>query len=1074
MPKTYHNTYRRNIAGLRSTIAARKFPRALLAALMTSTALAGAAPAWADTVVWRGTIDGSYVLLGNWDSAFGVLHVPTGNDIASITDGTAPNQPVIAVGQTFSTRQVDVLAAGATNVPTLTVNGVLGLGDPGSAGTLNIAGTPSGGIANLAGTVIVSGVGAQIGAAADALNGADPALSMAVSSGGNGTLRIENGGTGTFSSLCLACGGGTFAGTGLTEVTGAGSSLDITSGAGQISIGAFGAGGGTGTLRVLNGGEVTMAGGVGDLLGVGSGIEVSGTDGSGNASHLLWNGTLTVRGDITVTDGALAEFGTLVHNGFSNPTSLTISNGARVNQITGEALNWGFNQQQAVLITGVGTQLNVNGALGIDSGNIGDGSTDFVIADGAVVNVGSASQSGLAFGEERLLSVTDSTLNMTGGLQMNRGNLQATNATLNFGSGEVTMGTFFDGNTLSLFNSDITATLITTNGSGSGVGNVINLGGTASGPAGAVGAFNVAAVSLNGLGGGAEIVINHTATDYNIASMFSGGGIIRHIAGDTIFSGVSTSFQGQTHVTGGMLSVNGTLGGALHSMTVSNAATLGGSGTIGGTTFVNAGGAIAPGNSIGMLTVGNIEFAAGSIYTVELNDGGFINGINNDLIDATGTATILGGTVHVTPENGTDTGTTYTPGTYTILKAAGGVTGTFTTLTDDYALLDFILDYSTTDEVNLTSALTGGGTGTCPPGLTFNQNSTCGGVLSIGSGTLHTAVINLSNADLPGALDQLSGEVHASAKTALLEDSRFAREAALDRLRVALGGADANAGQVRTETPEGTTIWAQGIGGWSQWNGDGNAATLNRGIGGLFMGADAEIVDDVYLGLMGGYSRSGVSVADRMSSGTVDSYTLGAYAGGTWDAFSLKGGAAYSWHNLNTSRSVAFTGFADSLSASYNVRTFQAYTEAAYTIDAGNARFEPFANLAFVNLNADGYTETGGAAALTAAGQVVNATFTTLGIRGETRIDLGASAATLSGGLGWRHAFGNTPTATHSFAGGNAFTVAGVPMARDALVLDAGFNVNLTDNATFGLTYNVQFGSNLADHSAKASLNVKF
>lgn len=188
----------------------------------------------------------------------------------------------------------------------------------------------------------------------------------------------------------------------------------------------------------------------------------------------------------------------------------------------------------------------------------------------------------------------------------------------------------------------------------------------------------------------------------------------------------------------------------------------------------------------------------------------------------------------------------------------------------------------------------------------------------------------------------------------------------------------------------------------------------------------------------------------------------------------MKGGVAHTWHTLDTSRSAAFTGFSDSLSASYNARTFQAYAEAAYTYAAGNARFEPFANLAFVNLNTDGFTETGGAAALTAAGQVVNATFTTLGIRGETQIDLGESAATLSGGLGWRHAFGNTPTATHSFAGGSAFTVAGVPMARDALVFDAGFNVNLTGNATFGLTYNGQFGSGLADHAAKVSLNVRY
>jgi outer membrane autotransporter protein len=337
-------------------------------------------------------------------------------------------------------------------------------------------------------------------------------------------------------------------------------------------------------------------------------------------------------------------------------------------------------------------------------------------------------------------------------------------------------------------------------------------------------------------------------------------------------------------------------------------------------------------------------------------------------------------------------------------------------------------------------------------------------------------VVTLSNTEAPIALDQLSGEIHASAKTALLEDSRFPREAALNRMRVALGGVGAGKGaQIEDRISESFGLWGQGFGSWSQWNGDGNATDMNRSIGGLFVGADAEITDDVYLGLMGGYSRSSVSVSDRMSSGTVDSYTLGAYAGGNWDAFSLKGGAAYSWNHLDTSRTVAFTGFSDSLSASYSARTLQAWGEAAYGFETDTARFEPFAKLAYVNLSTDGVTETGGAAALTVASNTVDATFTTLGLRADTDVSLSGMDATLRGVVGWRHAFGGTPTSQMRFAsGGNAFTIAGVPLAQDTLVLDAGFDVNLTDSATLGLAYGGLFGSGVADHSANLSLNVRF
>ncbi|WP_164139836.1 hypothetical protein, partial [Stenotrophomonas maltophilia] len=43
------------------------------------------------------------------------------------------------------------------------------------------------------------------------------------------------------------------------------------------------------------------------------------------------------------------------------------------------------------------------------------------------------------------------------------------------------------------------------------------------------------------------------------------------------------------------------------------------------------------------------------------------------------------------------------------------------------------------------------------------------------------------------AFDQLSGEVHASARTVMIEDSRFVRSAVNDRLRAAFGGVGAAA-----------------------------------------------------------------------------------------------------------------------------------------------------------------------------------------------------------------------------------------------------------------------------------------
>ncbi|MES2032160.1 MAG: autotransporter domain-containing protein [Pseudomonadota bacterium] len=62
--------------------------------------------------------------------------------------------------------------------------------------------------------------------------------------------------------------------------------------------------------------------------------------------------------------------------------------------------------------------------------------------------------------------------------------------------------------------------------------------------------------------------------------------------------------------------------------------------------------------------------------------------------------------------------------------------------------------------------------------------------------------------------------------------------------------------------------------------------------------------------------------------------------------------------------------------------------------------------------------------------------------------------------LGWRHAFGDvTPTSIMTFAGGSPFTVAGVPIAANAAVADLGFDINVTPNATLGVTYGGQCGN---------------
>jgi outer membrane autotransporter protein len=981
----------------------------------------------------------------------------------------------------------------------------------GSQGTLNIANglvdvgsaTTLGDRAGSEGTIEISSASGQL-----------ETRNIYVGDAGDGTLNVSD--------------GTVTVGVGMTVGTKSGSDGRVVNVGGTISIGFDLSVGdaGTGAVTIENGGTLTTSGfvNVGEIGGVGT-LTVSGTGSvwqTGNTTYVGTGGTgnIVISDGATVTDGDFALY--LGSHDSAGSGTLRISDAAwnNVGQVAlgGDAGSRGELTIEAggslssndhvfvgdlgdgvASIVGTGSELTASGGLYL--GNSIGGTGVLTVADGGQVVIGDNITIAADDGTVGTINVTDGSSRMVAGNELLVGDIGE--GTLNIVDGSVHadsaiyLGYDPDGEGTVLVRGS-TASLssnswifIAEEGTGSlsiSDGGTVSVSGRAylgfdpdsdgtlnigaSAGAAAQGAGNLDAAELwFGDHEDAKLYFNHTDSSYVFAANMSGEGRIYHISGETILSGDSSSFSGTTSVTGGSLHVSGKLGGNV----AMNGGVLGGSGTLSGLVSMGSGSVLEPGNSIGTLNVSNFAFNAGSVYEVELNDGGFVAGTNNDLLSASGTVTINAGTIHVTPENGSDDGMTYAvPGTYNIITASS-VAGTFDGVTDDYVFLDFIDSYDAAN-VYLTSEQA---IYFSDIAETSNQRAIAPVLEALGSGNaVHDALLGIAgNADdARAALDSLTGEIHVSVNTALLEDSRFPREAAIDRLRVALGsvGADSSA-QITDRISGSFGLWGQGFGAWSRWNGDGNADTMDRTIGGFLIGGDAMAWNHARFGVLGGYSRSSYSVDDRASSGTADTYTLGAYGGGEWDFFTLLGGLAHSWHSLDTARSVAFTGFSDNMSASYGARTLQAWGEAAYGFEAGAARLEPFANLAYVNLSTDGFTETGGTAALTADSNVHDATYTTLGLRAETDVPLGKIDASFRGMLGWRHVFGDAPTSQMAFAsGGDAFTTTGVPLVQDSLVLDAAFEMYLTDDAMFGIAYGGLFGSEGQDHSAKASLNVRF
>lgn len=567
----------------------------------------------------------------------------------------------------------------------------------------------------------------------------------------------------------------------------------------------------------------------------------------------------------------------------------------------------------------------------------------------------------------------------------------------------------------------------------------------------------------NSFGTGA--IVNDSAlvieqpTDATMVNDLSGkGSLTKSGAGAVRYTGNGSAFTGNLQVTGGVLSVNGSLGGTLH---IESGSTLKGSGSV-GTTVLASGATLAPGNSIGTLTVnGDFTFAPGSRYQVETDPSGA-----SDLLRVTGTATLGGASVIVLAADGKWNPTT----TYTILTSGTRV-GTFGGVSSNFAFLDPALSYKGGDVL---LSLVRNTVAFPAVGVTFNQRASGAALDSLGGGLLYNAVVQLDAPTARLAFDQLSGELHASVRSALVEDSRFVREAGADRLRQAQGGVG-NTGDLKTVEGANGGLWTRAYGSWGDTKGDGNAAKAKRGTRGVLVGADRRF-GDWRLGVLGGAGSSSVSVDERQSSAKIDSYHLGLYGGTEWGALALRTGASYTHHSIDTRRRIAFTGLGGTPEASYGAGTTQVFGELGWRIDAGTVALEPFANLAHVNLRTGSFTERGSLAGLHGRSESGSTTFTTLGLRASTKLDLGGTEATLRGTLGWRHAFGDvSQTAALAFmGGGNAFTVAGVPVAKNAAVVEAGLDFAFKQDLTLGVSYNGQFGNGVKDHGLKANLLWKF
>jgi outer membrane autotransporter protein len=314
----------------------------------------------------------------------------------------------------------------------------------------------------------------------------------------------------------------------------------------------------------------------------------------------------------------------------------------------------------------------------------------------------------------------------------------------------------------------------------------------------------------------------------------------------------------------------------------------------------------------------------------------------------------------------------------------------------------------------------------------------------------------------------LSGEVHADIAGALMADARFMREATNRRLQSIFG----TAGKTSSDS---AVLWGQTFASKSSTDASGDAAGFDRTSTG-FIGGMEGTLGDWLVGLSAGYSRSDFNVSERASTGTADTFQLGVYGGTSFGDVGLHLGASWAGSGIDTERSVMFPAIKEELSASYGASTVQAYGELDYRIEVGTTTFSPFAGLALVSRHTDAFEETGGdVAALSTDDSSSQNAFTTLGVRFSTPLNFGEMTGTLHGQVGWQHALRDVDTSmTLVTATSASFESAGVPIAKDALTLEAGLDFAVSDDATVTAAYSGQLAEASSSHGIKLGFDVKF
>jgi outer membrane autotransporter protein len=860
--------------------------------------------------------------------------------------------------------------------------------------------------------------------------------------------------------------------------------LDSTS-AGNASI--TNNGGGTATIRFLN----TSTAGNATITNNRT-LSFSNSSTAGNASIVnnavvdfsntstAGNATIVENGFLAFHDSSSAGSASITNNGGTGVVFEDTSTAGNATITNNFSMTFGNSSTagNATITTNSGATTNIGSSASGGSARFivnGTGALDISLLTTGGTTAGSIEGGGNVRLGANTLTVGGNNLSTTFSGAIQVGGIGG--ALVKAGSGTLTLS----GNNTYNGGTTVTAGLINfTSASNFGTGAITLAGGGLQWASGSTADISSKLAPL-GAGGGTFDTNGNTIT---FASGLTGsGGLAKQGLGTLNLTGNNT-YSGGTAVLAGTLAVNGSIAG---NVAVGSAGTLGGNGTIGGN-VVNAG-TLAPGNSIGLMTVnGSYTQVAGSFYQVEANAAG-----QADRINVGGVATIQGGTVQVLAQPGN-----YGPSTtYTIVRATGGVSGTYAGVSSNFAFLTPSLSYDAND-VYLTLALPSQNAFT-PTFLALTPNQKAVGTalnqsFANASGDFATvigALAGLSTAQGPVALDTISGQPYADFGTMNTNNAALFMNALGQQMANARGAASTGQRQALAQACEiescdavgPLSAWASALGGLGSVLGDSNASTLTYNFGGAAAGIDYRFDPRFLAGLGVGYTHGTQWVNSFMGQGWSDSVSVAAYGSFTQSGFYLDALAGYAYYSNQLQRQILIPGLQQrTATGSTGANQFLGQIEGGYKVDVyapASATITPFGRFQISSVTQNAFSESGAQSlSLNVAQQTTNSQRTTIGADLGSSIGLGNERKLdLEVRLGWQHEFADTGrpiTAAFAGAPGNSFTVFGATPARDAAVVGLQATTHIAEATQVYLRYDGGVGGGTDNHALNVGVRMSW